>query len=298
MLIKKIYSKNDFQDIIDSLDLNGNTVLIKPNWVGLYPGGYTDAETLNLLFSSLKGKKIIIIESYTFWRTDKKRAGQGDYFSSKEATLESGKKHWEFFKRMDKWFLKETEIAEVLYKHHVQYLNITDEIWKGAIADPQKIASLVESKFSPLAIKDMYAMFPQSLYDLKGIPLISFAKAKIDSSYGASFSIKNLFGLIPDPNRYEKYHGGDPEKLLSRSIVDVHKVYQGLFDVKFVVESVFQYCRMDWTTEKSEKIDGNGIVIAGDNGCEVDSEAEKTYKVKISGPLSNLLNEYKSVFTK
>jgi len=40
--------------------------------------------------------------------------------------------------------------------------------------------------------------------ELRGASLISFAKAKIDSAYGASFSIKNLFGLIPDPNRYEK----------------------------------------------------------------------------------------------
>ena len=71
-----------------------------------------------------------------------------------------------------------------------------------------------------------------------------------------------------------------------------------LFDVKFVVESVFNYCNMNWTTEMSQKIDGNGIIIAGDNGYEVDSKAEKTYKARVKGPLRDLLKKYKGVFTK
>jgi len=298
MLTKKITSKSNLREIIDSFNLKGGTVLVKPNWVGAYPGGYTDAKILDLLLSSLEGKRVILLESYTFWRTDKKKDGDDDYFSSKEATLESGKQHWEFFKGMDEWFLKYTGIGDVLKKYNAQYLNITNEIWRGNIANPQEIASLVESKFPPVAIKDMYAVIPQSLLELKGAPLISFAKAKIDSNYGASFSIKNLFGLIPDPTRYEKYHGGDPEKLLSRSIIDVHKIYQSLFDVKFVVESVFQYGKMDWTTGRSQKINGDGTLIAGDDGYKVDKEAERTYKVKSSGPLKNLLKEYKNVFAK
>ena len=298
MLVKKIKSKTDFQFAINSLNLKSDTVLIKPNWVGLYPGGYTDAKTLDLLLSSLGGKRIILLESYSFWRTDKKKSGQGDYFSSKEATLESGKQHWEFFKKMDGWFLEETGIGDVLKKYNAEYLNITNEIWNEVIANPHEVATLAKSRFLPVVIEEMYAMIPQSLLKLKGAPLISFAKAKIDSSYGASFSIKNLFGLIPDPNRYERYHGGDPEKLLSRSIVDVHKIYQSLFEVKFIVESIFEYCEMDWTTEMSKKREGDGTIIVGDEGYEVDVKAEEIYKVRMKGPLKNLLEEYKSVFTK
>lgn len=296
VLTKKITSKNDFKEIIDSFKLKGETVLVKPNWVGAYSGGYTDAKVLDLLLSSLKGKRVILLESYTFWRTDKKKKGQGDYFSSKEATLETGKQHWDFFKKMDKWFLKDTGIDKVLAKHNAQYLNITNEVWKGNIANPQEIASLVENKFPPVAIKDMYAMIPKSVLELKGSPLISFAKAKGDSCYGASFSIKNLFGLIPDPNRYEKYHGGDPEKLLARSIIDVHKIYQSLFDVKFVVESVFEYGKMNWTTGMCQKIKGDGTIIVGDSGYEVDKEAERKYKIRAAGPVKNLLKDYKSIF--
>lgn len=298
MLTKKITSRSDLREIIGSFNIKSDTVLVKPNWVGAYPGGYTDAKIIDLLLSSLEGKRVVFLESYTFWRTDKKKKGEGDYFSSKEAALESGKQHWEFFKSMDKWFLQETGIDKVLKKHGAKYLSITNEIWKGKGVKPETISSIVEKRFSPVAIKEMYEMVPESIFAFRGCPLISLAKAKIDSAYGGSFSIKNMFGLIPDPNRYEKYHGGDSEKILARSIIDVHKIYQSLFNVKFVVESVFQYCRMDWTTEMSQKIDGDGTLIAGDSGYEVDSEAERIYKAKIAGPLKNLLEEYKNVFTK
>lgn len=296
VIAKKISSKSDFGKLIESLNLVGETILVKPNWVGAYLGGYTDAKVIDLLLSSLKGKRVIFIESYSFWRTDKKWNGKGDYFSSKEGTLETGKQHWNFFKKMDRWFLKETGIGDVLRKYNAQYLNITNEIWKGNIAKPQEIAALVESKFSPVAVNDMYGIVPQVLFELKGSPLISFAKAKIDSAYGLSASIKNIFGLIPDPTRYEKYHGGDAEKLLSGSIVDVHKIYQSLFNLKFAVESIFTYCRMDWDVEMSEKREGNKVIIVGDDGYGVDRKAEDVYKSKMKGPLKDLLRKYKDTF--
>jgi len=126
--------------------------------------------------------------------------------------------------------------------------------------------------------------------------LISLAKAKIDSAYGLSASIKNIFGLIPDPNRYEKYHGGDEETLLAGSIIDTHKIYQSLFDMKFVVESVYEYSYMDWSVEISNKKEGNGMMIAGESGYEVDVEVEKVYESKMKGALDNLLNLYKKEF--
>lgn len=43
VIVKNISSPNDLQEIIDSLNIESDTVLIKPNWVGAYPGGYTDA---------------------------------------------------------------------------------------------------------------------------------------------------------------------------------------------------------------------------------------------------------------
>jgi hypothetical protein len=296
MITKKINDRADLQEIINKFDIKSEVVLIKPNWVGAFPGGYTDSKIIDLILSSLKGKKVIFIESYSFWRTDKKRENGEDYFSSKEATLETGKIHWEFFKKMDEWFLDKTGITEVLQKHNAKYISITNEIWKGNVMDPKVISSLVEERFSPVSDKDLYKIVPKFLYNLKGAPLISLAKAKADSVYGLSASIKNIFGLVPDPNRYEKYHGGDPEKLLAGSIIDTHKIYQSLFDVKFLVESVYEYSYMDWSVEKSNRKEGNGRVIAGESGYEVDIEAEKIYESKMKGALENLLKEYKKIF--
>ena len=58
-----------------------------------------------------------MVESYTFWRTDKYAVGGGDYLSSQEATLKTGKKHWRHFKKQDQWFLSATGIGDVLKKH-------------------------------------------------------------------------------------------------------------------------------------------------------------------------------------
>ena len=296
MLAKKLKKEEGLREVIDSLDIKSDVVLVKPNWVGAFPGGYTGAKVVDLLLSALKNHRVIFVESYSFWRTDKKINGTGDYFSSKEATVETGKQHWDFFKKMDEWFLKETGIGDVLKRHGAEYLSVTDEVWKGKGVEPEIISSIVEKQFKPVAIKEMYKMIPGSIFEFKGAPFISLAKAKIDSAYGGSFSIKNIFGLIPDPNRYEKYHGGDTEKILTKSIIDTHKIYQSLFDVKFMVESIFEYCKMNWKTEKSQKIKGDGYIIASQNGFEVDRAAENYYNAKMIGPLEKLLDDYNKVF--
>lgn len=291
----QITSPDDFSPVIEYLGLsNAGTILVKPNWVGAMPGGFTDAKIIDYFLEALKGKKVIFIEGYSYWRTDKKRDTTEDYFSSKEASLETGKKHWDFFKEMDEWFLNETGIADVLKSHHSTYISTTDEIWSGRGANSEAIRSIVEEKFTPVQNPQLYEGVPQILLDLKGAPLVSLSKAKIDSSYGASLSIKNIYGLIPDPNRFRKYHGEDDnESLLTQSIVDIHKIYQSLFDLKFIVESVFDYCRMNWDTEKSEPMPGNNLLIAGTDGAAVDEEALSRLNANLIGPMANLLSLYK-----
>jgi uncharacterized protein (DUF362 family) len=296
MIAKRLKDKGSLREVIETLDIKSDVVLVKPNWVGAFPGGYTDAKVIDSLLSALVNHKVIFVESYTFWRTDKKLNKWEDYFSSKEATIDTGKQHWNFFKKMDDWFLKKTGIGEVLNKHNAKYISITDEIWKGGGVKPATISSSVEKEYEPVAIKKMYEMVPKSLFELKGASIISFAKAKIDSAYGGSFSIKNMFGLIPDPDRYTPYHGEDTGEVLARSIIDAHKIYRSLFDMKFIVESVFEYSEMDWDTGKSRKIEGDGHIIAGQNGFEVDRAAENYYQAKISGPLQNLLSSYNQAF--
>lgn len=296
MQVQKINSKKDIEVILEQLAITSKTVLIKPNWVGAYNGGYTDARVIDLFLQALKGKKVIFIESYTFWRTDKKKDAKGDYFSSRYANLEKGIQHWDFFKKMDDWFLNFTGIGSILKKHKAEYLNITNQVWEKNVAHSNIIKELVLNKYSHVAIDDMYAYIPKKIYDFSGSNLISLAKAKIDSAYGASFSIKNLFGLIPDPTRYDKYHGGDKEDILTQSIIDVHKIYQSLFKVSFMVESIFEYGSMNWDTGLSTKLQGNKMLIAGNDGYKVDNKALEIYNATLHGPMNDLFDRYKTVF--
>ena len=70
-------------------------------------------------------------------------------------------------------------------------------VWNGRIAAPTIVKQLVESRYSPAQCEKLFGVVPKALYDLRGSTFISFARFKMY----ASFTIKNLFGLIPDPLR-------------------------------------------------------------------------------------------------
>jgi uncharacterized protein (DUF362 family) len=76
-------------------------------------------------------------------------------------------------------------------------------------------------------------MVPKALHDLRGSTFISLARLKMY----ASFTMKNLFGLIPDPLR-SLWHGPKNSRIAS-SIVDFNKVYQSLFNVYGICESLY-----------------------------------------------------------
>lgn len=291
----KIKNQSDMDKFVAGLGLTSKKVVIKPNWVDGRPGTHTDARVLDMFLSALN-RPAVLVESYSFWRTDKMVADSSDYFSSKEATLETGKRHWDFFNKQDKLFLETNGLDTVLKKHKAEFINITNEIWKGNGVSTDIIKESVVKKFGPVEDQDLYAMIPHKLYDLRGSDLISFAKAKKDTSYGASLSIKNIFGLIPDPNRFAKYHGGDDEELLTQSIVDVHKVYQSLFKMTFVVEGVFESCEMNWDTGKSIPNYDWGEILGGKDGLAVDAKINALLGTSFEGPMKDLSERYQKVF--
>lgn len=277
--ISKITTQEDMDEFVKTLDLSTPQLVIKPNWVTALPGTYTDAKVLDMFLTSIK-KPVVFVESYTFWRSDKYTVGGGDYFSSKEATLETGKNHWDHFKKQDEWFLEATGIGEVLRKHQAQYLNITNEVWLGNIADPEQIKNLTESKFNPVSFKELYSYVPQQLFALKGADFISFAKAKKEKEYAFTLSTKNLFGLIPDPTRYPKYHG-ENDKLLAQNIADVNKIYRSLFNCLFIVEGVFTAARANSMAEVMA-IEDWGVILGGKNSIEIDMIAANLLQADLS----------------
>jgi len=140
--------------------------------------------------------------------------------------------HWDQMKKEDKTFLDEYGFTDLFEEFDVTYVNVTDEVWSGRTADPTEVKQSVESRFNAVQIEKLYSMIPKKLYDLRGSTFISLARLK---QY-ASFTIKNLFGMIPDPGR--PWWHGPKNKMLAQNIVDINKIYHSLFNVYGICEAL------------------------------------------------------------
>ena len=250
-------SAESFAALIAALDLKP-PVLIKPNWGTVEC--FTEAEILDWALSAIPGEKLVI-ESHG-WARNEETLRQQPSPGLTKANLRKG----------DRWFLEHTGIDRVLEKHHVAYLNLTEEIWAGRAADPALIQAAVEARFAPVEQSDLYAKVPARLYEMRGGSLLSLAKHKIVFyPLGVSFSIKNLFGLIPGPSR-GKYHGKN-DTLLDQSIVDINKIYRSLFSFSGMVELVHSYGRLETMAERTHVYPGMGMAMASEDTVSLDAFA-------------------------
>jgi len=270
--IAKIKNQVDMNRFVKSLGLENKPLIIKPNWIAPRHGEYNDAKALELLFKAVQGPKKIV-ESYSFWRTKKQLESREDYFSSTEGTLKEGKKHWNHFKKQDKWFLEHSGISRILKKYKVDYINITNEYWSKRCVSSSKVKDLVGAKFSPIVRKELLSFVPQILFDMKGSQFLSFAHAKAYTDWEVTLSTKNLFGLIPAPTRWPLYHGDDDQDL-SQNIVDINKIYRALFNCCFMVEGIFTVLK-EFHKPNHEIVENWGVVVGGRNSAEVDNIATK-----------------------
>lgn len=140
--------------------------------------------------------------------------------------------HWKQIVREDEAFLDEQGFTDLFEEFGVEYVNTTDEVWRGRHADPAEVKGVVESRFTPVLFERMYGMVPQRLFDLRGSTFISLARLK---QY-ATFTLKNMFGMIVDPMR-SWWHGPGNDRI-APSIVDINKVYHSLFNVYGVTTSL------------------------------------------------------------
>jgi len=110
----------------------------------------------------------------------------------------------------------------VLEKHGVEYLNITEENWAGRTVDAEEIRAQVESRYEPVMRDELYGVIPEKLYELRHGDLLSLSKVKLwQDDIGVSLTLKNLFGMIPNPSRM-RYHGKDH--------VDLHVNIKGVVE--------------------------------------------------------------------
>jgi hypothetical protein len=223
VIVETSANAQKFGEMISALNLEP-PILIKPNWGTVEC--YTEAEILDWALSVIQGETIVI-ESFGWARNEETLLGKNPAALRRE-NLRKG----------DRWFLEYSGIDKVLEKHHVEYLNFTEEIWAGRTADPNLIQQAVEEQYPPVHLVEMYGQVPARLYALRGGTLLSLAKYRlVFDPITVTFSIKNLFGLIPGPSR-GKFHGKD-HSYLDQSIVDINKIYRSLFSVKGVIEAVF-----------------------------------------------------------
>lgn len=269
-----ITSQSDMNAYLNKFNLSSDGVIIKPNWTSGDYGFFTDAESLEPLLAAIQGKKYIV-ESYMYGRTDGTIKIDGT----------NGREHWEWLREQERSFLENSGMDALLKKYDVEYINITEEYWSGQIVSASEIQEIVEKKYNGIQHKELYGMIPQKLFNLRHLPFISYAKIKYNVpliSPFASLSMKNLFGMIPIPNR-EYYHGNDFETGLSRSIVDIDTIYQALFRVVGMCEGLYRIpvtreegnnrYKMLWTDY--DVIENAGVIFGSEDIVTLDAYVNK-----------------------
>ena len=261
ILVEQSANADTFAELIGALNLTP-PVLIKPNWGTVEC--YSEADVLDWTLSAIQGEKIVI-ESHGWARNEETLLGK-----------ESGKLTRANLRKGDQWFLDHCGLGDVLAKHDVEYLNLTEEIWAGRAADPEQVKQVVEQRYAPVRFEEMYAKVPARLFEMRGGTLLSLAKYKIlFYPLGVSFSIKNLFGLLPGPSR-GKYHG-EAHADLDQSIVDINKIYRSLFNLKGMIETTHNAGLLENDVDRTIVRPGCGEVLASDDTVTLDAFASALY---------------------
>ncbi len=264
------------RDILRMLGAAEGPVLIKANWFSPYPGQFTDAATLALACDAVDGEKIII-EGHAAMRND----------GSRRITPQNGRENWDWIREQEAAYFARFGLDAVLARDDVTYVNVTDEVWAGRAAPAAEVRAALEGAGTPLAFDELYGAMPAKLLAWRGRPLLDLARVKVpdptSDAPGFSLSLKNMFGLIPEPNR-GAYHERLPD-----AITDAHLLYGAFFRVVGACEGIFHAVRVraggayetDWG-DRYDDLENLGIVVAGAKPAEVDAFAAALFGLDIS----------------
>ncbi len=201
--------------------------LVKVTWHGYAPGTYTGPLALDLLLGALPGR-VVVLEGHTSGRN----VGGTEIDWGADA-----ERHRTWVRQQDLEFLRRTGLAEVIARHRAHYLNVTEAWWDGACAPAED----VRAALGDVALRnpELAGFVPSALIELRGMPLISFARFKGPTRLG----ISNLFGLIPHPLRTE-WHGPDITHFAS-ICCDLAQIYGRFFPLFGLVEAFESAVRWD-----------------------------------------------------
>jgi len=247
--VEKVSDPEELGAVLPEAVHDSETVIVKPNFVDRAPGEYTDPELLRILFTALESR-IVVVEGHQLIRVlsegeaglrfeikGKTRdwswihMGGWSHFERKNDWdwFRDGP-HWSHLKKLDRRYMNEKGFTDRFTEFNAEYVNVTDEVWGGDVADPEKVRKTVETRHSSLFDERLYGYMPEKLYRLRGSCLISFSKDK----HYATFTLKNMFGLIPDPIRC--WWHGPKNSRMNPNVIGVNKLYGSLFDIVGVHE--------------------------------------------------------------
>ena len=201
--------------------------LVKVTWHGYAQGTYTGPAALDLLLGALPGRAVIL-EGHTSGRN----LGGAEWNWETDAA-----EHRAWVQQQDAEYLRRTGVAEVIARHKAQYLNVTEAWWDGACAPAEEVLAALGG--AELVRPELASFVPSVLMELRGAPLISFARFKGPTRLGVS----NLFGLIPHPLRTE-WHGTGVADFAS-VCCDLARIYGSLFPLFGLVEAFESAVRWD-----------------------------------------------------
>lgn len=303
--VGRVRSPRGLKHLLKGILSEADVYLVKPNWYSPMRGGYTDAAALEILLSALPGRAIVV-EGYSGDRQD----GSAVYGVHGEKVdwrwlLRNPGLSWvlqdgnlEMMRSWDKWYRDSLGLTDVMERHGCEYLSVTEEILAGRVEDPPVVKRRVEERYPAVQYPKLYGYMPRKLAEYAGAPLISFAHLKGARSTYPSLTIKNLFGLVPDPWRSWWHGKGDAR--LSRSIIDIAKIYSSYFSLIGVCEAFTSYTvtdplgdvKVSWGAYRVE--DGDGFVACGVSLTDLDSVVCSLVKVNPSNV--GYLSEAKAVF--
>ena len=229
---------------------SSEALIVKADWVGLEEGSTKDVDSLRCLIEAVRGK-VIVTEGHLLWRKQEKQGGPSFTVEGVERDWDwmfEGEgwrwllrhpdwgwfrdgPHWEILRKEERSYLGRHGFLDLFQETGAEYVNATDEIWAGRVADPKTVREAVESMYPPAFTEKLYGFVPERLYRHHGAPFVSLSKRK---EY-QSFTMKNVFGLIPDPIR--AWWHGPKDGRLPKSILDINKVYASLFELVGVFET-------------------------------------------------------------
>lgn len=249
-------------------------VLVKVNWFSGLPAQFTDAATLDLFLEALGGPAVIL-EAHSLMRND----------GSRRISNENARENAKWIRDQENRFLDDNGLSEVMEKQGARYVNVTEEVWAGRVVKQSNVRSRVEERFAPLVNGELYTAMPETLLEYESAPLISLGRLKLPGPDGGtvpSLSLKNLFGLVPDPDR-SGYH-----KKLAETVVDMWALYGSYFTPVGVVEAIYHGVRenVDGALEapwgRYNDLGATGVAVVGANPADVDAFAAGIFGLDIS----------------